>query len=237
MLTKYLDAECIIQTIATLEQRILQRFPDSGLGRVCGRLEQVARQATRRAEWIAQPIWRLRIGVWLLILLVLMLGIIVPLSAGFSEEDLSFTEFVQVLEAGLNELVLVGALFIFLFTLEIRVKRSRALKAIHELRSIAHIIDMHQLTKDPERVVSKVYLTTEVSPRPNLDRFQLRRYLDYCSEMLSLTGKIAALYVQDFEDSVSLAAVNEVESLTTGLSRKIWQKIMILHSLADMDSG
>ena len=28
----------------------------------------------------------------------------------------------------------------------------RALKAIHELRSIAHIIDMHQLTKDPERI-------------------------------------------------------------------------------------
>ena len=47
--------------------------------------------------------------------------------------------------------------------------------------------------------------------------------------MLSLTGKIAALYVQDFEDGVVLAAVNEVEDLTTGLSRKIWQKLMILY--------
>lgn len=28
-----------------------------------------------------------------------------------------------------------------------------------------------------------------------------------------------------------LAAVNEVETLTSGLSRKIWQKIMILHRL------
>ena len=39
---------------------------------------------------------------------------------------------------------------------------------------------------------------------------------------------MAALYIQDFDDEVALAAVNEVEDLTTGLSRKIWQKLMIL---------
>ena len=49
--------------------------------------------------------------------------------------------------------------------------------------------------------------------------------------MLSLTGKVAALYAQSLHDSVVLSAVNEVESLTTGLSRKIWQKIMILNRL------
>lgn len=58
--------------------------------------------------------------------------------------------------------------------------------------------------------------------------FELSRYLDYCSELLSLTGKVAALYVQDFQDPVVLAAVNEIEELTTGLSRKIWQKLMVL---------
>ena len=30
--------------------------------------------------------------------------------------------------------------------------------------------------------------------------FQLSRYLNYCSEMLSLTGKIAAVYIQRFDD-------------------------------------
>ena len=54
------------------------------------------------------------------------------------------------------------------------------------------------------------------------------RYLDDCSERLSPIGKIAALYVQDFEDGVSLAAVNEVEGLTTGLARSIWRKINML---------
>jgi hypothetical protein len=60
---------------------------------------------------------------------------------------------------------------------------------------------------------------------------QLGRYLDYCSEMLSLTGKVAAVYIRDFQDPVVLSAVNEIEDLTTGLSRKIWQKLMVLHRI------
>jgi hypothetical protein len=48
--------------------------------------------------------------------------------------------------------------------------------------------------------------------------------------MLSLIGKIAALYIQHFNDPVVISTVNEIEELTTGLSRKIWQKIMILQS-------
>jgi len=57
---------------------------------------------------------------------------------------------------------------------------------------------------------------------------ELTRYLDYSTDMLSLTGKIAALYVQDFHDAVALSAVNEIELLTTSLSGKIWQKLSML---------
>jgi len=66
-----------------------------------------------------------------------------------------------------------------------------------------------------------------------MSRFELQRYLDYCSEMLSLVGKVAAIYAQSFDDGVALASANEVESLTTGLSRKIWQKIMVLNNSFD----
>jgi hypothetical protein len=59
--------------------------------------------------------------------------------------------------------------------------------------------------------------------------FEHNRYLDYCSEMLALVGKIAALYVQTFPDERAVSAVNDVEELTSGLSRKIWQKIMVLN--------
>ena len=55
--------------------------------------------------------------------------------------------------------------------------------------------------------------------------------LDYCGEALALISKIAALYVQRFQDTVLLDAADDVEDLTAGLSRKIWQKITILETL------
>jgi hypothetical protein len=46
--------------------------------------------------------------------------------------------------------------------------------------------------------------------------------------MLALVAKVGALYVQDFPDQIALQAVDQIEDLASGLSRKIWQKIMIL---------
>ncbi|MCA1614503.1 MAG: hypothetical protein LC800_10300, partial [Acidobacteria bacterium] len=139
-------------------------------------------------------------------------------------------------EAGINLLIVVGAGVLFLVTVETRIKRARAIKAIHELRALAHVVDMHQLTKDPDRAARRGKETAS-SPKPNLSAFELLRYLDYCSEMLSAIGKIAALYVQKFNDPVVLAAAEDVEGLTTGLSRKIWQKIMILNYVQTRDEG
>jgi hypothetical protein len=48
---------------------------------------------------------------------------------------------------------------------------------------------------------------------------------------LALISKIAALYVQGFQDPILLDAVDDVEDLTAGFSRKIWQKITILDNL------
>jgi hypothetical protein len=48
---------------------------------------------------------------------------------------------------------------------------------------------------------------------------------------------VGALYAQNFKDPVVLSAVNELESLTTGLSRKVRHKIMILHKLDEMTMG
>jgi hypothetical protein len=90
---------------------------------------------------------------------------------------------------------------------------------------------MHQLTKDPTSVLKAG--ATKSSPKRDLSPYELMRYLDYCTEMLSLTGKLAALYMQGLRDPVVIQAVNEIEELTTNLSRKMWQKIMILRSAID----
>ncbi|HST60751.1 MAG TPA: hypothetical protein VLK84_18770, partial [Longimicrobium sp.] len=82
---------------------------------------------------------------------------------------------------------------------------------------------------DPERVIEAGRADTPSSPRRTLTRWELSRYLDYCSEMLALNSKLAALYAQNLHDPVVLAAVDEVETLTSGLSAKIWQKLVILN--------
>ena len=61
-----------------------------------------------------------------------------------------------------------------------------------------------------------------------MSKFEVTRYLDYCSEMLSLISKLAALYAQNLPDAVVIDAVNDIEELTTNLSSKIWQKITII---------
>jgi hypothetical protein len=72
---------------------------------------------------------------------------------------------------------------------------------------------------------------TPSTPKIDMTSFELSRYLDYCSEMLSLMGKIAGLYAQSSSDPVVVDAVSEIGQLTTGISRKIWQKLLILHLL------
>lgn len=229
MMYRSLDSEKIVDTIGTLCRRIDERFPDSGLGNVCRELLTIAGESQERSAWIAKPHKSLRVITWL-VLIIMAGGLAVVLgSAAWPRGGFELVGLVQSLEAGLNITILLGGAALFLATVEVRIKRKRALKAIHELRALAHVIDMHQLTKDPERLRARVQETAS-SPKRALQPPELIRYLDYCSEMLSLIGKLAALYVQKFDDPVALAAVNEVEELTTGLSRKIWQKIMILNT-------
>ncbi len=219
-----------IDTIERLYRRIEERFPDAGLGKVCEELLEVAKESAERSRLIEKPnLWlRLLVGLVILFGLAGVVASVVYMKVPLS--SVTIPELIQVVEAGLNDLILIGAAIFFLVTMETRIKRSRALGALHELRAISHVIDMHQLTKDPARLNPHVILTPS-SPKRQLSSFELMRYLDYCSELLSLTGKVAALYVQSFRDSVVLNAVNDLEAMTTGLSRKIWQKIIILGQL------
>lgn len=233
----HLREDAIVKTVAALHDRISDRFPSSGLSKVCLQLLAVAETSAVRSQGIGETVVWIRVCGYLLAalviaLLVLMIWMITH-SVRFKDEAIGWTDLIGTFDAGTNGVIVLGATIYFLTSLEIRIKRRRALSAVHELRSIAHVVDMHQLTKDPERVLRR-YRQTSHSPSEAMTPMQLSRYLDYCTEMLSLIGKIAALYVQRFDDPMAVAAVSEVEQLTTGLSRKIWQKIMLLSQVADL---
>jgi hypothetical protein len=227
------NPDSVVSTVSRLRDRVHERFPESSLARVASELLEVARSSAERARWSAQPLISLRVamGALLLLIAVGLVATVLSLSGSAKVHQVSAFELVQAVEAGVNDLVFVGVAVFFLASLESRIKRSRMLAAIHELRALAHIVDMHQLTKSPERVVL-AGPDTASSPERVLSPFELSRYLDYCSEMLSLLGKIAALYAQVTTDSGALTAVDQIEDLTSGLSRKIWQKLMILHRVS-----
>ena len=225
---RQLDESQIAQTLDALRARITERFPDSQLRKVSEQLIDASREVFAVTAYLRRPNWVLRGlgGVATLGLVVLLLAVArVTLSAS---GQMGMSDIVQTVEAAVNDIVFFGIAVYFLLTIETRVKRGRALRVLHELRSLAHIVDMHQLTKDPERLSSSPADAGVGGKSRRTAGKDLGRYLDYCSELLSLTSKIAAVLVQNFNDRVVLAGVNEIEELTTGLSGKIWQKITIL---------
>lgn len=224
-----LDAEQIICTVRVLRVRIEERFPGAGLGKLVGELETVASETVARLEWVQRPHYVLRAaaGFLTLVILAILAGLLLNIRQyRFTE----FAETMQALDATISSVVFIGAAILFLLSWENRIKRNRALSAIHELRSLAHIVDMHQLTKSPEYVFGRGSSTAS-SPVRSMTPFELSRYLDYCCEALALISKITTLYVQGFPDPVLLDAVDDMEDLTDGLSRKIGQKLGILEAL------
>jgi hypothetical protein len=225
-----LNPDKIIATLEKLEQRISERFPGSGLAKVCGELVGVARDSKAKTASAARPNLALRAGIGLVLVLgIALLGYVATLiEVKRGAENLYGV--LQGIEAAVNTLVLTGAGVFFLATLESRWKRQRALAELHQLQSIIHVVDMHQLTKDPSRIANP---QTTASPERALTPYQLTRYLDYCSEMLSLAAKIAALHAQATKDPVIIDATRGLEQLTANMSSKIWQKIRIAQDLAD----
>jgi hypothetical protein len=227
-----LDPDRIIKTLEQLGARIAERFPGSGLSAVCQDTVELARQTTARIREVSRPHWGLRLllAAVVAVALAILAGLLSEAS-GLKGTD-QLTDVMQGLDASVNLALLLGGAAFFVSTLETRWKRTRALKALYEFRSVIHVIDMHQLTKDPSMLGQA---RTTSSPDRDMTPFELVRYLDYCSEMLSLTGKCAALYSEKMNDPVVVDTVGDIERLTTNMSSKIWQKITIVQNLEGRD--
>jgi hypothetical protein len=222
-----IDASLVVETLEKLNARIKERFPEVGISAVCSELTQMAIDTKARVVLLAKPILPIRIGV----ALVLATGFGFAVYGGhllsLENHTKELFSLVSGLESIVNLILVVGTGIFVLTSFEARYKRHQAIKSLHELRSIIHVIDMHQLTKDPAMLGGA---RTNSSPDHDLSAFELVRYLDYCSEMLSLAGKLAALYAQDFSDRDVIDAASDIEQLATNLSQKVWQKITIVQS-------
>lgn len=228
---RQLDAGRIVSTAHVLQARVAERFPASGLAEIARELVTLAENTSQVASSLAAPHRAVRAAAALgLLLLLLTAGAAVWLLDLRMTAFSSLSDLVQGVEALVSDVVFLGVAAFFLLSWETRLKRSKALTLARELRAMAHIVDLHQLMKDPQQL-HEPDADTDASVSQPLSPLQLTSYLNYSSELLSLISKLAALLVQGFDDPVTLAAVNDIEDLTGGISRKLWQKITLIDRL------
>ena len=225
-----LDAAALIETVESLKGRIDSKFPSAGLGSIAQTVVEVAKRAKDRSAKIRKRNPYIRFAVFVLLLGIVAGFIYIASILDYQTADKEVAKapaFVQFLDAALETLVFLGGGAAFLMTIESRIKRHKLVAAIHELRSLAHIIDMHQLKKSPEHYTEDSRGAAK-PPEPEYSLDEVKFYLDYCSELLAIVSKLAMLYIEDQSDPVVLDSADQIENLTTSLSRKIWQKLSIL---------
>ena len=145
----------IVDTAAQLERRIADRFPGAGLRQVAGELHRVAQEAVLRCEQITRPHLWLRAACLVLVAAILGVLVLIGLNVHSSGDELTrLDNLSQTIEASISSLFFIGATLAFLFSLERRLKRERALSALHELRAPA-----------PEGSLAAILLQTEVQSR------------------------------------------------------------------------
>ncbi len=226
-----LESAYVEQTVVRLEARIRARFPDRRLGDAAHALRtavpqihegfEASKSRRRRIRWAARAASGL---IVLVVGLALLLALRDPVLNGTN----SSVDWLGIIESTVNDLVFGSVAVYFLWALPERLERRTLLDLLHRLRSLAHVVDMHQLDKDPEQARPD-YQPTSVSPaRRIMDAEELHHYLDYCSELLSLVAKTAALCAERTSDPVVLGTVSEIEAVTAHMSQKIWQKISLL---------
>lgn len=227
---KRLNPDLVVKTLELLQGRIASRFGGRGLSEVAEELIATARQIAATVDAPGDLLqFTPRAARALSGVVILVAAIVVPfaLRDAVTEGPGRSFDWLPLIESTINDLVFAAIAVFFLNELPNRLERRRLLPQLHRARSLAHIVDMHQLPKAPEQLGT--YATSEKSPAEgDLNRDDTEQYLEYCSEILSLIGKIAALCAEKTQDSVVLNTVSTIETLTTELSQKIWQKISLL---------
>ena len=120
-----LDGTNIVETLRRLEQRIAERFPGSGLGRVSVELLAVANESMTRAGTLSRPNLPVRIGTWMLIAVIVFVASETALHFRLAPRWDEFAAFLNSSQA-IQNTVFLGVAVLFLANVETRIKRRRA---------------------------------------------------------------------------------------------------------------
>jgi hypothetical protein len=100
-----LNPNRIIDTAELLQQRLTERFPESGLCKVAAELVALARDGAKSAKALETPIWWLRTAIGLAILGGGSVFLFVGTLLSFDRISTGAFDFVQGVEASLNTMI------------------------------------------------------------------------------------------------------------------------------------
>ena len=211
-----IDGYQVTLAFENLQNQISKTFPESGLIHTLEDLTSASKEATAISEK-KSVVWKLSWPVAILIPTIVFVSVLwlffdknAPIN-GFDDVD------------GVLNLIFLCVMIGYLIRQAFKsVRRISAMKQLHKIRSLIHMLDMKQQNK-------KYHNKCLTNKRP-LTTSQNIMYLDDCSQALSLAGKIAALLIEGHNDTIVIATVNEIDSLCNGISAKIWQKISVLQN-------
>jgi len=228
--TPRLEAWYIANAAAKLEARIRARLPGRRLADVAERLSKMVPEIH---DGFDTSYHRFQVTRWwsralsALIVVVTIVTLLVAFRDQVRSGNLHPRDLVPLAESTINDLVFASIAVFFLWALPERRERRTLVGLLHQLRTLAHVVDMHQLDKDPEQARAD-YVPTDKSPPNRMNAEELHHYFDYCSELVSLIAKTAALCAERTSDPVVLGTVSNLETLAAQMSQKIWQKISLL---------
>ena len=136
-------------------------------------------------------------------------------------------DLLQGIEAGIGCVLFLSVAFVFLWTLEKRVRRHATLKEIDSLRNFLHLVNMGQLDKEPVRL-NEGFHRTDSSPRIRLDAPGMERYLSQTQKLAHYAAAISCLYADVMIDSEVDRAADELREFASDVARAAGDKITIL---------
>lgn len=229
-----LDTKKVLISISKLNARIEDRLPDSSLLVTCHDFHITALKCQEILNDILKPNYFLRI-ICGLVIAISLLGVFYGFTLIELKVQRTIFDIATFAEASINNILLIGAAYYFIFNLEKRFERAKAIKYMNILSGYVHVVDMHQLTKDPHVYCEAYKFSSEHSPERLLSPFEFQRYLIYCTEFLSLISKVSAIFSHSIEDNAVAKNADEIENLSSLISNKIWQKLIILERLTFSD--
>lgn len=212
----HLSAGQVRATVIALRERIAARFPDHHLIRVADQLAAMVEQVGQHTQDKHLRVARATLAARTVAAAALLLAVcvlVLALSEVLTQRPGDVATWIPLVESVINTMVFIAIAFLFLWAFPERRERKGLLALLHQLRSVAHVLDLHHLELEQDRAMPPA---------------QLYAYLGFCTELFSLIATCGALCAERSSDSTVLQTVSDVETLTTQLSGTVFAKMELL---------